>query len=67
MRIGNNFGHPDENGDPIYLGITFLNESLAGPNLNGINKRNYPIKDWDFPNDTKREDIILKFDNFNNC
>ena len=63
---GNNFGHPDENGDPIYLEITFLNESLAGPNLNDINERNYPIKDLDFPNDTKREDIILKFGNLNN-
>jgi len=60
---GNNFDYPDENGDPLNIEVTFLNNNLTQLDLNSINERNYPLKDLDSPSGRKKKDIILKFDN----
>jgi hypothetical protein len=59
---------PKEAVRPIMLGgsdSTVKSRSNRRRNV-PFGQENYPIKDLDFPNDTKREDIILKFDNLNN-
>lgn len=57
---GNNFDPPDKNGNPIYLEITYANSKYIDISTEHIDY-NLPLKEIDFPNDTKKEEIPIKF------
>ena len=58
---GNNFGGIDAKGNPKHLEITFGNPKLVNINEDKINLLKYPIQGLDYPNDTKKNDVVLNF------
>lgn len=58
---GNNFDQPDKNGDPIHLEVTFLRNELLNENEKKKSFKEYPLKDLDYPNNTMKSDIPIKF------
>lgn len=57
---GNNFDPPDKNGNPVHLEITFANINYLEVSNDRINY-SLPLKEHDFPNDRKKEEIPIKF------
>ena len=57
---GNNFAGKNNEGDPNVLELTFLNTEKIKLNLIKT-KKNYPLKDLDYKNINRMNDLFLKF------
>ena len=58
----NNFGYLTTEGYPEHLEITFGNPKYIEINDKKTDFARYPIKDLDYPNDIKKKDIFLSFE-----
>jgi hypothetical protein len=57
---GNNFDYPDINKNPVHLEITFANQNYIKISDNYVNY-SFPVKNLDYPNDTKKPEIPIIF------
>ena len=57
---GNNFLNYGINNLPKAVEITFINSKYCNSNI--VNKKEYPVKDLDFPNNSLKEDLKINFD-----
>ncbi len=58
----NNFGNITAEGYPEHLEITFGNPKYIEINKKKTDFAKYPIKDLDYPNDIKKKDILISFE-----